>query len=121
MDEQRGAQAERAWIRFAWITGVLHANGSALVLLASGVNIVLAAHYPLASAVAILLLALGIRRGMRTAALLLFLATATPAAIKLVVGVLHLADLPAIPLAAVYLRGFVATVRQHRLRRAQAG
>jgi hypothetical protein len=104
-------------MRHAWITGVVHATGSALVLLTTGVNIVLAAHYPLVSAVAILLLAYGTGRGSRAAALLLFLATVTPAAIKLVVGALHLADLPAFPLAAVYLRGFMGTVRYHRLRR----
>jgi hypothetical protein len=109
------------WMRHAWITGVLHAGGSALVLLTTGVNIVLAAHYPLVSAAAILLLAYGIRRGSRAAALLLFLATLTPAAIKLAVGALHLADLPAFPLAALYLRGFAGSVRHHRLRRQQPG
>jgi hypothetical protein len=98
----------------AWITGVLHATGSALVLLTTGINIVLAAHYPLVSALAILLLAYGIRRGSRAAALLLVLATVAPATIKLAVGALHLADLPAFPLAAAYLRGFVATLRLRR-------
>ncbi|CAN5700619.1 hypothetical protein BH23GEM9_BH23GEM9_19940 [soil metagenome] len=107
----RRRQAE-SWMRHAWITGVIHATGSALVLLATGVNIVLAAHYPLLSALAILLLAYGIRRGSRTAALLLFLAAITPAAVKLVLGVLHPADLPAFPLAAMYLRGFVGTLRR---------
>jgi hypothetical protein len=99
-------------IRVAWITGVIHAAGSAVILLTTGVNIVLAAHYPLVSALAILLLAYGIRRGSRVAALLLFLATITPASVKLVLGVLHLADLPASPLAVIYLRGFIGTVRQ---------
>jgi hypothetical protein len=117
-DEHRDA---RAWIRHAWITGLLHATGSALVLVTSGVNLVLAAHYPLVSALAILLLAFGIRGGSRAAALLLFVATLTPAAIKLVVGMLHLADLPAFPLAALYLRGLVGTVRHHRLRAAGRG
>jgi hypothetical protein len=120
-DGQRRAYDARVWIRHAWITGVLHATGSSLVLLTSGVNLVLAAHYPLVSALAILLLAFGIRRGSRAAALLLFLATLTPAAIKIVVGMLHLADLPAFPLAALYLRGFAGTVRQHRLRGDSAG
>jgi hypothetical protein len=107
----------RRWMQHAWITGVLHSAGSAVVLLTTGVNIVLAAHYPLVSALAILLLAWGIRRGSRAAALLLFLATLSPAAIKLAVGALHLADLPAVPLAALYLRGFAGTVRYQRLRR----
>jgi hypothetical protein len=120
-DEQRRASDARQWLRHAWITGVIHVFGSTLVLLTTGVNIVLAAHYPLVSALAILLLAYGIRRGSRAAALLLFLATLTPAAIKLVVGALHLADLPAIPLAALYLRGFVGTLRHHRLRRQRPG
>jgi hypothetical protein len=91
------------------------------VLLTSGVNLVLAAHYPLVSALAILLLAFGVRRGSRAAALLLFLATLTPAAIKLVIGMLHLADLPAFPLAALYLRGLLGTLRRHRLRGQQRG
>jgi hypothetical protein len=104
-------QAE-SWIRQAWLTGVVHGAGSALILLATGVNIVLAAHYPLLSALAILLLAYGIRRGSRVAALLLFLAAITPAAIKLALGVLHPADLPALPLAALYLRGFFGTMRR---------
>jgi hypothetical protein len=104
-------------MRDAWITGVVHAAGSAVILLTTGVNIVLAAHYPLVSALAILLLAYGIRRGSRVAAFLLFLAAITPAAIKLVLGVLHLADLPAFPLAALYLRGFLGTLQYHRRRR----
>jgi hypothetical protein len=116
-DTQRLASNPRRWMRDAWITGVIHAAGSAVVLLSTGVNIVLAAHYPLVSALAILLLAWGIRRGSRAAALLLFLATLAPVTIKLLIGALHYADLPAIPLAALYLRGLVGTVRQHRLRR----
>jgi hypothetical protein len=104
-------------IRDAWLTGVAHAVGSAAVLLATGHNIVLAAHYPLLSAAAILLLALGIRRGIRTAALLLALATITPAAIKAAVGALHAADLPAFPLAIIYARGLVGTVQARRQRR----
>jgi hypothetical protein len=105
--ERQNAHTALRRIRHAWIAGALHATGSAVVLLTTGVNIVLAAHYPLVSAGAILGLAYGIRRGSRAAALLLFLATLTPAAIKLVVGALHLTDLPAFPLAALYLRGFV--------------
>jgi hypothetical protein len=108
--ERSRANAALRWMRHAWITGVLHAIGSALVLLTTGVNIVLAAHYPLVSAVAILLLAWGIRRGSRAAALLLFLATLSPATIKLFIGALHLTDLPAFALAALYLRGFVGTL-----------
>jgi hypothetical protein len=103
-------------MRHAWITGVVHATGSALVLLTTGVNIVLSAHYPLVSAGAILLLAYGTGRGIRTAAMLLFLATVTPITVKLVLGALHPSDLPALPLAALYLRGFVGTVGFHRLR-----
>jgi hypothetical protein len=111
------AEAARAsrWIRDAWIAGVVHAMGSSFVLLATGVNVVLAAHLPLASAAAILVLALGIRRGSRIAALLLFMAAFTPAAIKLGIGMLQPADLPAFPLAGLYLRGFVGTLRRHRL------
>jgi hypothetical protein len=110
-----GAQRQaEAWMQHAWITGVIHATVSSVVLLAFGVNIVLAAHYPLASALAILLLAFGIRRGLRAAALLLFLAAITPATIKLLLGVLHPADLPAFPLAALYLRGFIGTVASTR-------
>jgi hypothetical protein len=101
-------------IRHAWLAGVVHSVGGAVVLLATGEKIVLSAHYPLASALAILLLAYGIRRGSRAAALLLLLATISPAATKLVVGTLHPADLPAFPLAALYLRGLLGTVRQHR-------
>jgi len=108
-------------IRHAWITGVVHATGSALILLTTGVNIVLAAHYPLLSALAILLLAFGIRRGSRAAALLLFLAAITPAAIKLALGVLHPADLPAFALGALYLRGFVGAWDRHRLRSREVG
>jgi hypothetical protein len=103
-------------IRDAWLTGVAHALGSAAVLLATGHNIVLAAHYPLLSAAAILLLALGVRRGSPTAALLLVLATITPAAIKVVIGALHAADLPAFPLAVLYARGLVGTVQARRQR-----
>jgi hypothetical protein len=114
-DDPRRADEALQWVRHAWITGVLHATGSTLILLTTGVNIVLAAHYPLVSALAILLLAYGTRRGIRAAALLLFLAAVTPATIKLILGALHLADLPAFPLAALYLRGFVGAVRMHRL------
>jgi hypothetical protein len=109
--------AERR-IRDAWLTGVAHAVGSSVILLATGHNIVLAAHYPLVSAAAILLLALGIRRGSRAAALLLVIATLTPASIKVVVGALHAADLPAFPLALLYARGLAGTVQLHRERAA---
>jgi hypothetical protein len=118
--EPRRGQDPRSWVRAAWITGLLHGTGSALVLVATGRNIVLAAHYPLVSAAAIVILAYGIRRGSRAAALLLLLATVTPAGIKLLLGVLHPLDLPAFPLAAVYLLGFAGTVRLHRLRRQSA-
>jgi hypothetical protein len=105
--------AER-WIRAAWITAMLHATGSALILVTTGVNIVLAAHYPLWSAAAILVLGMGIRRRSRVAALLLLAAALSPALIKLTLGVLHLADLPAFPLAFLYGRGLVGAVRYHR-------
>jgi hypothetical protein len=111
-----GVDAPARRIRDAWLTGVAHALGSATVLLTTGHNLVLSAHYPLVSAAAILLLALGIRRGMRAAALLLLLATITPAAIKALVGALHTADLPAFPLAALYARGLVGTVQARRRR-----
>lgn len=106
-------------IRDAWLTGVAHALVSAAVLLATGHNIVLSAHHPMLSAAAILLLALGARRGSRAALLILLLATITPAAIKLVVGALHAADLPAFPLAALYARGLVGTVQARRPARAR--
>jgi hypothetical protein len=106
-------------IRDAWLTAAVHACGSALVLLATGVNVVLAAHLPLLSAAAILLLGLGVRAGSRVAALLLLLAVLTPAAIKLAVGALHAADLPAFPLAALYFRGLLGTLRLHRRAAAQ--
>jgi hypothetical protein len=109
-------RAER-WIRHAWIAGVVHALASALVLLTTGTNIVLAAHYPLVSALAILLLALGVRRRSRSAAFVLSAAVLTPALLKLILGVLHATDLPAFPLAALYGRGLLGTVRHHRLRR----
>jgi hypothetical protein len=101
-------------IRDAWVAGLAHGVGSALIMLATGQNIVLAAHYPLLSAAAIVALALGIRRGSRVAALLLLLAAATPAVIKMALGVLHAADLPAFPLALLYARGLVGTVQMHR-------
>jgi hypothetical protein len=110
------ARAER-WIRHAWLTAVLHATGSAAVLLLTGHNVVLAAHYPLLSAAAILLLAVGIRRRSRTAALLLFLAALTPAAVKLLLGALHASDLPAFPLAFLYGRGLIGTLRHRRAAR----
>jgi hypothetical protein len=99
------------WIRHAWLTAVVHAVGSTLILLTTGVNIVLAAHYPVVSAAAILALGYGVRRGSRVAALLLLLAAVTPALIKLAVGALHPADLPAFPLAALYARGLWGTIR----------
>lgn len=64
-----GNRAAMRRIRDAWLTGMAHALVSAAVLLATGHNIVLSAHYPLLSAAAILLLALGIRPGSRAAAL----------------------------------------------------
>lgn len=109
------ARADRR-VRDAWIAGVVHAVGSAFFLLATGHNVVLAAHYPFVSALAILVLAVGVRRRSRIAAALLFIAVLTPALIKLIVGALHMADLPAFPLAALYVRGFVGTLRLHRQR-----
>jgi hypothetical protein len=108
-----GSRADRR-IRDAWLTGVGHGVGSALILLTTGYNIVLAAHYPLLSALAIVALAFGVRRGSRAAALLLVLAVATPATVKLVLGVLHAADLPAFALAAVYARGLAGTIQRRR-------
>jgi hypothetical protein len=105
--------AERR-VRDAWITAVVHATGSTVILLATGVNIVLAAHYPVASAAAVLLLGVGVRRRSRVAAFTLFAAALTPALIKLFLGALHPADLPAFPLAALYARGFIGTLRYHR-------
>jgi hypothetical protein len=105
--------AERR-IRDGWIAGVVHAAGSALILVATGHNIVLAAHYPLLSAAAILALALAVRRRSRVAAFLLFTAAVSPASIKLALGALHAADLPAFPLAALYLRAFMGTLHWHR-------
>lgn len=104
-------------IRDAWVTGIVHGTGSAVILLATGHNVVLAAHYPLLSALAILILALGVRRRSRMAAILLCAAVLMPALIKLIVGALHVADLPAFPLAAIYGRGVAGTLRHHRLRR----
>jgi hypothetical protein len=98
-------------VRDAWVAGVVHACGSAAILITTGQNVVLAAHYPLLSAAAILLLALGIRRGSRIAAMLLFLAAVTPASVKLALGMLHPADLPAFPLALLYARGFIGTMQ----------
>ena len=109
-----GVDSAARRIRDAWLTGVAHAFVSAAVLLATGHNIVLSAHYPLLSAAAILLLALGIRRGSRAASLILLLATLTPAANKLVVGALHASDLPAFPLAVLYARGLVGTAQAHQ-------
>lgn len=112
MAEQRVAERQ---IRHAWITAVVHAVGSALILVTTGVNIVLAAHYPLASAAAILLLGLGIRRRSRVAAAVLLVAAITPALIKLALGALHPADLAAFPLAFLYARGLAGAVRYHRI------
>jgi hypothetical protein len=106
-------------IRHAWWTGLLHATGSAALLLATGHNVVLAAHYPLVSALAILLLAFGVRHGSRVAAFLLCAAVLTPALIKLIIGALHVADLPAFPLAALYFRGFIGTLHGAQARTAR--
>lgn len=97
-------------IRGAWITSLVHALGSSLILLATDVNLVLAAHYPLASAVAVALLGEGVRRRSRLAAFLLFAAALSPALIKSGLGALHPADLPAFPLAFLYGRGFLGTL-----------
>lgn len=114
---ERDAAVERAeraarWIRHAWLTAVTHAVGSTFILAATGVNLVLAAHYPVLSAGAILGLGYAVRRGSRLAALLLVAAVATPALIKLVLGAIHPTDLPAFPLAALYARGFLGTLRK---------
>ncbi|HSJ23905.1 MAG TPA: hypothetical protein VK929_04410 [Longimicrobiales bacterium] len=98
-------------VRHAWLTSVIHAVGSSVVLLATGLNVGLAAHYPLLSAGAVFLLGLGIRRGSRVAALLLLLAAATPAVIKLMLGVLHATDAAALPLSIMYARGLAGTIR----------
>jgi hypothetical protein len=119
MDRGGGAAALRTagrWVRDAWITAVVHAIGSTVILLATDINIVLAAHYPVASAGAVLLLGMGVRRRSRVAAFLLLAAALTPALIKLALGALHTADLPAFPLAVLYARGFMGTLRYHRLR-----
>lgn len=105
----------RRRIRDAWITAVVHAVGSTIILLATGTNLVLAAHYPVLSAGAVLLLGLGIRRRSRVAALLLLVAAATPALIKLALGALHPGDLLAFPLAVLYARGLLGTLRYHQL------
>lgn len=102
------------WTRVAWITGVVHAVGSSLLLVTTGRNVALAAHYPLASALAVLVLALGIRQGSRVAAVLLFVAAVTPALVKLALGALHPADLAAFVLGPVYALGMVGTFRARR-------
>jgi hypothetical protein len=107
-------------IRDGWITAAVHSLGSTIILLATGINIVLAAHLPVASAGAILLLGAGVRRGSRVAAALLVAAALTPALIKLIVGALHPADLPAFPLAFLYARALTGAIRHHRLRRRAA-
>jgi len=114
------ALAER-WIRHAWLTAVAHAGVSAAVLLMTGRNLVLSAHYPLLSALVLLLLAFGVRRGSRTAALLLFVGVLTPALIKLLAGVLDATDIPAFPLAALYGRGVAGAFRRHRLLKRRPG
>jgi hypothetical protein len=80
------------------------------------VNVLLAAHYPVLSAAAILGLGYAMRRGSRAAALLLVIAVLTPALTKLALGALHLTDLPAFPLAALYGRGLLGTLHRHALR-----
>jgi hypothetical protein len=112
--DSEAIRSARSRIRTAWITSWVHALGSALILLATGVNLVLAAHYPLASAAAVLLLGEGVRRRSRLAAFLLFAAALAPALIKVILGALHPTDLPAFPLAFLYGRGFLGTLRYHR-------
>jgi hypothetical protein len=104
----------RRQIHHAWLTSIVHAVGSATLLVATGVNIGLAAHYPLASAAAVLLLGFGVRQRSRVAAALLLAAALSPALIKLVVGAFHAADLAAFPLSAMYARGLIGTVRVRR-------
>ena len=103
-----------AWVRLAWVTGVAHALGSSVLLVTTGRNVALAAHYPLASALAVLVLALGIRQGSRVAAVLLFVAALAPALVKLALGALHPADLAAFVLGPVYGLGAVGTFRARR-------
>jgi hypothetical protein len=109
-------QAER-WMRIAWVTGVGQAFLTAALLLATGRNLLLSAHYPLVSALAVLLLALGVRRGSRAAAVLLTAGVLAPSLIKLLLGALQPVDLPAFPLAALYALGTVATFRSQRVRK----
>lgn len=111
----RARAAAELSIRRAWITGVFHGLASATILLATGHNIVLAARYPLVSAVVIIALALFVRQRSRTAAFLLFAAVVTPATLKLFLGTVHV-DVAAFVLAAVYGHGFLGTVRYRRWR-----
>jgi hypothetical protein len=59
------------------------------------------------------LLAVGVRHRSRVAAFLLFAGVLTPAAIKLLVGTPQV-DAPALLLAAIYGRGFLALLGSRR-------
>lgn len=102
----------RLAIRRAWITGVFHGLASAAILLATGRNVVLSAHYPLVSAAVVVFLALCLRQGSRLAAFVLFAGVLAPAVVKLVLGGFAV-EWVAFLLAAVYLHGFLGTLRYH--------
>ena len=106
------AASARLAIRRAWITGVFHGLASAAILLATGRNVVLSAHYPLVSAAVVVFLALCIRQGSRLAAFVLFAGVLAPAVVKLAVGGFPV-EWVAFLLAAVYLHGFLGTLRYH--------
>jgi hypothetical protein len=108
------AEQERThrWVEIAWRVGVVQAVATALILLVAGRNILLSAHYPLVSALAVLVLALGVRRGSRVAAVILFVGVLAPSAIKLAAGVLQPVDIAAFPLAAVYGLGVAGSFRR---------
>lgn len=103
------------WILIAWVTGVVHAGASALLLATTGRNVALAAHYPLASALAVLILALGVRRGSRVAALVLFVGAMAPPLVKLTLGAIHPVDLAGFVLGPLYGLGLAGTVRARRV------
>jgi hypothetical protein len=117
--EREPTALERAdlWIEIAWRTGVAQAVVTAAILLLTGRNILLSAHYPLVSALAVLLLALAVRRGSLAAAVLLFLGVLAPPVVKLMAGVLQPEDVPGLPLAAVYGFGVAGTFRRRRARK----
>jgi hypothetical protein len=109
---QSGLESAHLAIRRAWITGVFHGLASAAILLATGRNIVLAAHYPLISAAVVVFLALCVRQGSRLAAFVLFAGVLAPAVVKLAAGG-YPVEWVAFVLAAVYGHGFLGTLRYH--------